>query len=91
MSKDPNHRLINLELMTTDLTRQRPFRFPLDANEEDDPEQLWVCIDQLRDGESQLFPEPILQALSKTDCVKVIDRDNNELTLHKLPNPGTFQ
>ena len=32
MSKDPNHRLINLELMTTDLTRQRPFRFPLDAN-----------------------------------------------------------
>jgi predicted acylesterase/phospholipase RssA len=87
MSKDPNHRLINLELMTTDLTRQRPFRFPLDANKENDPEQLWVCIDQLRDGESQLFPEPILQALSKTDCVKVIDRDNHELTLHKLPQP----
>ena len=54
---------------------------------EDDPEQLWVCIDQLRDGESQLFPEPILQALSKTDCVKVINRDNDELTLHKLPQP----
>ncbi|HXD25967.1 MAG TPA: hypothetical protein VN609_08540, partial [Propionibacteriaceae bacterium] len=28
MSKDPDRRLVNLELMTTDVTRGRPFRFP---------------------------------------------------------------
>jgi hypothetical protein len=60
--------------MTTDLTRQRPFRFPLDPTEDDDPEQLWVCVDQLRDGESQMFPEPILKALSETDSREVPDR-----------------
>jgi hypothetical protein len=30
MSESVDHRLVNLELMTTDVTRQRPFRFPLD-------------------------------------------------------------
>ena len=87
MSTEPDRRLVNLQLMTTDLTRQRPFRFPLDANDDDDPEQLWVCVDQLRDGESSIFPEPILQALSKTDSVKVLDRHRHELRLHKLPQP----
>jgi hypothetical protein len=48
MAERSDHRLVNLELMTTDLTRQRPFRFPLDPTEDDDPEQLWTCVDQLR-------------------------------------------
>ncbi|HJV14204.1 MAG TPA: hypothetical protein VJ625_09960 [Propionibacteriaceae bacterium] len=87
MSELTDHRLVNLELMTTDLTRQRPFRFPLDPTEEDDPEQLWVCIDQLRDGESQVFPEPILQALSETESREVPDRHGVMRTLHKLPEP----
>ncbi len=87
MSTDPDRRLVNLELMTTDLTRQRPFRFPLDATADDDPEQLWVCVDHLRDGESQMFPEPILQALSETDHRDVQDRDGAKLRLHKLPQP----
>jgi predicted acylesterase/phospholipase RssA len=85
MSTDPDRRLVNLELMTTDLTRQRPFRFPLDATADDDPEQLWVCVDHLRDDESQVFPEPILQALSETDHRDVQDRDGAKLRLHKLP------
>ena len=87
MSADPDHRLINLELMTTDLTRQRPFRFPLDATDDHDPEQLWVCVDQLRDGESQVFPESILQALSETDHQDVQDHDGTTRRLHKLPQP----
>jgi predicted acylesterase/phospholipase RssA len=82
-----DHRLVNLELMTTDLTRQRPFRFPLDPTKEHDPEQLWVCVDQLRDGESQMFPELILQALSETKSRKVRDRHGIMRTLHKLPQP----
>jgi predicted acylesterase/phospholipase RssA len=82
MSEDPDHRLVNLELMTTDLTRQRPFRFPLDATDDDDPEQLWVSIQELREAESPMFPESILQALERTESRTVQGR-----TLHKLPQP----
>jgi len=82
MSEDPDHRLVNLELMTTDLTRQRPFRFPLDATDDDDPEQLWICIQELREAESPMFPESILQALERTESRTVQGR-----TLHKLPQP----
>jgi predicted acylesterase/phospholipase RssA len=87
MSQRPDRRLVNLELMTTDLTRQRPFRFPLDANAEDDPEQLWICVDQLRDGESQIFPESVLQALSETESREVHDRHGIVRKLNKLPQP----
>jgi hypothetical protein len=82
MSEDPDHRLVNLELMTTDLTRQRPFRFPLDATDDDDPEQLWVCVQELREAESPMFPESILQTLERTESRTVQGR-----TLHKLPQP----
>ena len=87
MSQRTDHRLVNLELMTTDVTRQRPFRFPLEVSEDNDPEQLWVCVDQLSDGESEIFPEPILRALRETDCRDVLDRYRRRLTLHKLPQP----
>ena len=87
MAERSDHRLVNLELMTTDLTRQRPFRFPLDPTEDDDPEQLWICVDQLRAGESQVFPESILQALSETESREVHDRHGAVRTLHKLPQP----
>jgi Patatin-like phospholipase len=87
MSQLPDHRLVNLELMTTDLTRQRPFRFPLDANDDDDPEQLWVCVDQLRDNESQMFPESVMQVLSETESREVHDRHGIVRKLNKLPQP----
>lgn len=66
MSREVDHRLINLELMTTDLTRQRPFRFPMEASESNDPEQLWVCVDKLREGGgSNLFmPREIIASLA---------------------------
>jgi len=87
MSREVDHRLINLELMTTDLTRQRPFRFPMEATEPDDPEQLWVCVDELREAESQIFPDTILDALSSTERRTVKDQHGIERTLHKLPQP----
>ncbi|HEX6760676.1 MAG TPA: hypothetical protein VF086_20045 [Propionibacteriaceae bacterium] len=88
MSAQPDRRLVNLELMTTDLTRQRPFRFPLDANDDDDdPEQLWVCVDQLSEAESQMFPEAIMQALSETESREVHDRHGIVRKLNKLPQP----
>jgi predicted acylesterase/phospholipase RssA len=87
MSQVADHRLVNLELMTTDLTRQRPFRFPLDTTDGDDPEQLWVCVDQLRDGESQMFPESVMQALSETESREIHDRHGIIRKLNKLPQP----
>jgi len=87
MSKDPDLRLVNLELMTTDVTRGRPFRFPLEPIEDDDSEQLWLCVDELRDAESPLFPESVLRALQQTESKKVQDRHGAERTLHKLPEP----
>jgi len=87
MSESVDHRLVNLELMTTDVTRQRPFRFPLDPTADNDPEQLWVCVDQLRDRESQMFPESILRALSETESREVHDRHGVVRRLHKLPQP----
>ena len=87
MSREVDHRLINLELMTTDLTRQRPFRFPMEASESNDPEQLWVCVDALCEGESQIFPDTILDALSSTERRTVKDQHGIERTLHKLPQP----
>ena len=87
MSQQPDRRLVNLELMTTDLTRQRPFRFPLDATTDDDPEQLWICVDQLREDESQMFPESILKALSDTEFQEVHDGHGVVRKLNKLPQP----
>ena len=81
-----DHRLVNLELMTTDLTRQRPFRFPLDPSEGDDSERLWVCVDQLRDGESQMFPEAVMDALREGKRRDVRDDQGKMLRLHRLPD-----
>jgi predicted acylesterase/phospholipase RssA len=88
MSRQKDHRLVNLELMTTDLTRQRPFHFPLEPTErDDDPEQLWVCVDKLRDAESPMFPKPIMKALAEGECRTVRDEHGVQLELHKLPEP----
>ena len=91
MASDADLRLVNLELMTTDVTRGRPFRFPLEAEEDENSEQLaeqlWVCVDELRDGESPLFPESVLAALRQTESKRVQDRHGDERTLHKLPEP----
>ncbi len=94
LSRSPDDRLVNLELMTTDLTRQRPFRFPLPAwdhgtaeKPREDPEQLWVCVDQLRDGESQMFPDRVLDVLRETPRREVPDGSGGTLVLHQLPQP----
>jgi predicted acylesterase/phospholipase RssA len=85
MADSKDHRLINLELMTTDLTRQRPFRFPLERIEGEESEQLWVCVDQL--CESQIFPESITNALRVGLSRIVHDDHGDQLTLYKLPEP----
>ncbi len=87
MSGRRDLRLVNLELMTTDLTRQRPYRFPLPVTGTDDPEQLWVCVDQLVQSDGQLFPDTVLDILREGDERVVSDRSGTPHTLHRLPDP----
>lgn len=87
MSARTDFRLVNLELMTTDLTRQRPFRFPLPATELDDPAQLWLAVDELEHGDSAVFPATVLAALREGASRQVADDNGVVRTLHPLPPP----
>jgi len=87
MSARTDFRLVNLELMTTDLTRQRPFRFPLPATDVDDPAQLWLAVDELEHGDSAFFPATVLAALREGPSRQVADRNGVVRTLHPLPPP----
>lgn len=87
MSTAPDECLVNLQLMTTDLTRQRPFRFPLQPWADQNPEQLWVCVEQLRSGDSAMFTEEVLAALEATESRQVHDQQGEPRILHRLPQP----
>jgi hypothetical protein len=87
MSEHSDHRLVNLELMTTDLTRQRPYRFPLAETAADDPSQLWLCLDQLKDADCQMFPDSVMAALAEGESRECVDGSGRSLTLSPLPQP----
>jgi hypothetical protein len=87
MSERTDQRLVNLELMTTDLTRQRPYRFPLPVTRHDDPDQLWLCLDELRDGDAQLFPDAVLAALREGQPREVVDRAGGRHRVYPMPDP----
>ncbi|WP_308195673.1 patatin-like phospholipase family protein [Dactylosporangium sp. AC04546] len=71
---EPRARLVNLQLVTTDLTRQRPYVFPLDP----DGEELFFDPADL-DG---VFAEPVVAAMCATEQVTAGGR-----MLHRLPGP----
>ena len=87
MSEQPDRRLVNLELMTTDLTRQRPYRFPLPVTGRDDPDRLWLCLEELEDGDGRLFPQSVLDVLAEGDTRAAVDADGVRRVLHPLPDP----
>ena len=88
LAVDPDLRLVNLELMTTDITRQRPYRFPLPEIDLDDPERLWLDLAALRDDAgSGVVDEQILAALGEGESRRVRDRAGVVRTLHPLPDP----
>ncbi len=88
LSEDPDQRLVNLELMTTDVTRQRPYRFPLAEIAPDDPERLWLELDTLRDGTgSGVVDDRVLAVLGEGTPRRVADAEGVVHTLHPLPDP----
>ena len=71
-SSQPAARLVNLELMTTELVHGVPYRFPLDPDDQsreglDDDQRtptLFFRIADFRQPGAEMFPEPVLQALA---------------------------
>ena len=80
-----DHRLVNLQLMTTDLTRRRPYTFPLTPSQ-DPSDELWLRIDQLRDA--AIFPEEVLIVLGSGESRRAQDRRGVERLYHRLPAPA---
>lgn len=82
LSADPFRRLVNLELVTTDLCRQRPYRFPLpwqDAREHD-AEQLYFRIEDLEGAD--VFDADVINVM-RDPAPTVIGSDR----FHRLPDP----
>lgn len=87
---EPTRRLVNLELITTDLSRQRPYRFPLAAGPADDSaETLYFRMEDLAADGDAVFPAEVIEALRDPDPVTVPLTDPNAgtVTLHRLPDP----
>jgi predicted acylesterase/phospholipase RssA len=95
---DPRRRLVNLELITTDLTRQRPYRFPLQpfGNDNPDAEPLYFRTEDLgaveRDGhlvptDNPMFGIDVIEAMRDPHPVVCRGPDGAELRLHRLPDP----
>ena len=76
LAEAPGRRLVNLEMMTTDLSRGRPFRFPLAVAEPDGgpsggAEALWfdpgdLCAALAADGRtgSDVLPREVVEAMT---------------------------
>ncbi|MDQ7905427.1 patatin-like phospholipase family protein [Phytohabitans sp. ZYX-F-186] len=91
LAQDPQRRLVNLELITTDLSRQRPYRFPLTAADPGDPDAdaLYFRMEDLADGDDAVFPPDVIEAMRDPNprTVPQTEHDAEPVTLHRLPDP----
>lgn len=85
LAQEPARRLVNLELITTDLSRQRPYRFPLDA----EADALYFRMEDLGDGDDAVFPPDVIEAMRDPNPKTVQQTDPNAkaVRLHRLPDP----
>ena len=97
----PGRRLVNLEMMTTDLSRGRPFRFPLavaepDAGPAGGAEALWfdpgdLCAALATDGRtgSDVLPREVVEAMTALTPHRTVPLadGSRSVTLHRLPHP----
>ena len=78
---DSSRRSITLEMITTDLTRRRPVRFPLSGP--DAAEQLYFCPAEL----TEAFDSDVRDAMLGEEGVSIPDSSGHVRVLHKLPEP----
>ncbi len=89
LSHDVRRRSVNLELITTDLTRKRPYSFPLEPTDPNDPdsEQLYVCLDDLAADGNAYFDADVITALTDPEPRSYRTTDGRDVLLHRLPDP----
>lgn len=81
---DTDCRLVNLELMTTDLTRRRPYRFPLQTADLA-REPLYLQLDEL--AAAGVFPAPVIDALRQAPTTTARVGTDRTVVFHQLPDP----
>jgi Patatin-like phospholipase len=90
---DPRHRLINLELVTTELVQGLGYKFPLPLNAEMESETdsaLYLRRQDLEAPGAEIFPRAVVDALCAAPPEpNVYDRRNGKLItdLCRLPEP----
>ncbi len=101
LASSPGRRLVNLEMMTTDLSRGRPFRFPLAVAEPDGgpsggAEALWFDPGDLSsalaaDGRAgtDVLPREVVEAMTGLTPRRSVPLEDGSgtVTLHRLPHP----
>lgn len=100
LAASPAARLVNLEMMTTDLSRGRPFRFPLGVAEADGgptggAEALWfapgdLCSALGPDGRGcDVLPREVVEAMTAVTPSRTVPLadGSGSVTLHRLPHP----
>ncbi|MFL6121310.1 hypothetical protein [Actinophytocola sp.] len=80
LSENPRFRLVNLELVTTDLSRRRPYRFPLSWQEE----QLYF---QRADVDGLLGTDVVDAMVAGGEPTTVGTPDGQTVRLYRLPDP----
>lgn len=78
---DSARRSITLEVITTDLTRRRPIRFPLSGPDAAEP--LYFCPADL----TEVFDREVREAMLGEEGTPVPDSSGTVRVLHKLPDP----
>ncbi|MCW3156529.1 patatin-like phospholipase family protein [Micropruina sonneratiae] len=86
-SDDPRLRSVNLELMSTELVRRSPYRFPLPAvaAEDEEAERLWFDPGDL----TGLLPQPVIDAMTLGARPRRVRSLGTglEVTLYPFPDP----
>jgi len=84
-ASDARHRMINLELMATELVHRVPYKFPLDADDED---LQWYFR---REDLDPIFPERVINALCVHHCgpdtFTDVETGDPVSELYRLPEP----
>ncbi|WP_336920920.1 hypothetical protein [Aquipuribacter sp. SD81] len=101
LAEQPGRRLVNLEMMTTDLTRGRPFRFPLPVAEPDggdsggadalwfDPGDLCAALAGPGRPGTDVLPREVVEAMTALTPRRTVPLADGtgEVVVHRLPHP----
>lgn len=92
-ARDPRRRLVNLELVTSELVQSRAYRFPLPTSEvleERDGSRLYFSVRDLQDADRHVVPKEVRDVLLAADnprATRLDIRKGTKVELVELPEP----